>query len=202
MNSGFNERQIKAYATAFEVGDAIWCNGEWHEAVENEVNGDSRLTAHVDGNIYVINDGQSGNHYAFKVMERSENPCRATTLQDYELQGGEKVIPTSKFMDNIEFGKPYHVKLDSYGTPIVTDDNGNDFVPDGGNWAVIPRYEQVQSIEQKEVEASDIANILYKRYYDYLHNILRVDIESALNKNDYQKVVELSGLMIEMEESK
>ena len=207
MNSNFNENQIVAYAKAFEEGDAIYCNGEWHQVVEIERDKEegwtARLTAYVDGNNKIISFG-TGRGVVLEgfLHDLVTNPYRVTTLADHELQGGEKVIPMSGFMDYIDFGKVYHVKLDSHGTPIVTDDVGIDFVPVGKNWAVVPRYEQVQSIEQKEVKTSNIANALYKRYYNVLQNSLHNDIKSALQENNYSLVIELSELAIEMEESK
>lgn len=141
VNSKFTDEQIKAYAAQFREGDAIWSGGEWHEVVENEVNGDSRLTAHVDRNIFVINDAQLGNHYGFKVMGLNKNPYRVTTLDDYELQGGEKIVWLGESDDFRTFGKSYEV-----------DENKRYICDDGISlkvmsvlWGIIPRYEQVKN---------------------------------------------------------
>lgn len=142
MNSKFTDEQIKAYAAQFREGDAIWCNGEWHEVVENEVNGDSRLTAHVDRNIFVINDAQSGKHYGFKVTGRNENPYRVTTLDDYELQGGEKIVWLGENDHMRKFGKMYTV---DWGMRY-TDDLGGVITVSSLGWGIIPRYEQVKDL--------------------------------------------------------
>ena len=196
MNSKFNDNQIVAYAAAFEAGDAIWCDGEWRKV--SKLAGIPRGLTCVPPNRYVIHcpDGE----VAISGFREEKSPYRVTTLTDYKLQGGEKIVWLAD--RGVMKGEVFETFVDAHGNVVYENEFGRVDKPVHQEWGVIPHYEQVQSIEQKEVEASDIANILYKRYYDYLHNILRVDIESALNKNDYQKVVELSGLMIEMEGSK
>ena len=37
MNSRFTDEQIRAYASSFREGDAIWCAGEWHEVLGNKI---------------------------------------------------------------------------------------------------------------------------------------------------------------------
>lgn len=214
MNSNFSVEQIKAYASAFETGDAIWCNGkwyevEWYEVVENKKNGNNKLTAYADGNIFVINDGQdgecqSGTPYGFWIGGCNENPYRVTTLTDYKLQGGEKLVWLGGNGSIFTFGEVYEVKHrpESEVNIFIYDNEDYVRIPKSENWAVIPSYEQVQSIEQKEVKTSDIANILYKRYYDVLQSALHNNIKSALQENNYSLVIELSELAIEMEESK
>lgn len=151
MNSNFSDKQIEAYAAAFREGDAIWCGGEWYEVVKNKENGDNRLTAYVDGNIFIINDNryggrQSGTPYGFWVSGRNKNPYRVTTLEDYELQGGEKLVwlGGELTMAYTTFGKTYKAISDHRGKVYYRDDKDNLCEAGNKGWAVIPRYEQVK----------------------------------------------------------
>lgn len=208
MNSNFSDNQFEAYAAAFEEGDAIWCDGEWREVVENKRNDSSKLTACADGNIFVINNGQgggcySGSHYGFEEEGLNKNPYRVTTLEDYELQGGERLVWLGESGYYRTFGKSYETFNDSEGNVTYRSDRGE--VASKvvlSEWGVIPRYEQVQPTAQKEVEVSDIVNTLYKRYYAGIQNMLRDDIQNSLTDGDYREVIELSKMMIEMEEQR
>lgn len=177
MNERFTDEQIKAYATHFMVGDAIWCNGEWHEVVENEVNGDSRLTAHVDKNIFVINDVLSGNHYGFKVTGRNENPYRVTTIEHYELQGGEKIVWLGESDHMRKFGKIYTV---DWGMRY-TDDLGGVITVGSLGWGIIPRYEQVKDKPKRSVSDEE---------FDKLLNEIDKTLEPIKNANQLSHVVQ------------
>lgn len=199
MNSNFNDEQIKAYAAAFEEGDAIWCDGKWWELSKLAKN--SRELTCGSPNRYFIRcfDGK----LAISGFKEEEHPYRVTTLEHYELQGGEKIV----WLGNVEhfnFGEVYEVKHrpESEVNVFVYDNDDYVRIPKSESWAVIPRYVQVRPIERKKVETSDIANALYKRYYNVLQNALHNDIKSALQENNYSLVIELSELAIEMEESK
>lgn len=207
MNSKFNSEQIRAYASAFRKGDAIWCGGEWCEVV---VNGEfERLSTKKDcsKNQFIVNGGEElefeGAINGFIGSSLAQDRYRVTTLEHYKLQGGEKLVWLGD-VEHFTFGTAYEVKhRPEYDVNVfVYDNDGYVRTPKSKNWAVIPKYEQVQSIERKEVKTSDIANILYKRYYDVLQSALHNNIKSALQENNYSLVIELSELAIEMEETK
>lgn len=209
MNSKFNENQIKAYASAFKEGDAVFVNGNWEKVVKHH-------------DYYLDDYSLAGSRctYAIKrIGEYGEKPktegfsvdaaidvseqYRVTTITDYKLQGGEKLVWLGEDIKHLTFGRVYDAFIGSSGYISLGGDGLSVLrASDYEEWGIIPRYEQVRSNEQKEVKTSDIANVLYKRYYDVLQNALHNDIENALQDSDYQKVVELSGLIIEMEEGK
>jgi len=176
MNSNFNDEQIRAYAEAFEEGDAIWCDGKWLKVSKStKMQGAS--------------------------FKEEETLYRVTTLTDYKLKGWEKLVWLGD-VEHFTFGAVYEVKYrPEYDVNVfVYDNDGYVRTPKSKNWAVIPKYEQVQSIERKETKTSDVANILYKRYYDVLQNALHNNIKSALEEKNYGLVIELSELAIEMKE--
>lgn len=166
MNSNFNDEQIKAYAAAFEEGDAIWCDGEWREVKEDRCTG--LLKVYVNGDSKMINSGTFnesgvviGARYSFKGME---NPRRVTTLEHYELQGGEKIVWLGEDID-LTFGKTYVVESDSkhMGRLKITDDAGDRLLVGSAyfdrfkkiNWGIIPRYEQVLKNEESKFKKGD-----------------------------------------------
>ena len=169
MNSNFNENQIKAYAAAFEAGDAIWCKGEWHEVITNakrmecdeRFKADKRLTT-IDGNSYCINRGEENNLDPYLLSFISDDPYRVTTLEDYKLQGGEKLVWLGECID-LTFGEIYVVESDNKhsGGLKVTDDAGDRWLVGSTyfegliDWAVIPRYEQVKKNEESKFKKGD-----------------------------------------------
>ena len=209
MNSKFNEKQIEAYASAFEEGDAVFVNGNWEKVVKH----------HDD---YLDDYSLAGSRctYAIKrIGEYGEKPktegfsvdaaidvseqYRVTTITDYKLQGGEKLVWLGEDINHLTFGRVYDAFIGSSGYILLGGDGLSVLrASDYEEWGIIPRYEQVQSIERKEVKTRDIANVLYKRYYDVLQNALHNNIKSALRENNYSLVIELSELAIEMEEGK
>lgn len=198
MNEQFSEEQIKAYASAFETGDAIWCNGKWYEVVENKKNGNNKLTAYADGNIFVINDGQDGEYqsgtpYGFWIRG---NPYRVTTLTDYKLQGGEKIVCLKEYHTGVTFGKVYDVYiLEQTTQPVFRGDDGIVYNVGKNEWGVIPRYEQVAP---KELQEDSTLNILEQKLielckeYDELH-------KDILEKQRYER--KLAEVVTNLEET-
>lgn len=203
MNSNFSDNQIKAYAAAFEEGDAIWCGGEWREVVTPSSCGVTKTTTRYEENTYVIKVEKSDvvKFVTEGFKEEEQSPYRVTTLEHYELQGGEKLVWLGGPTKFITYGKTYETFIGSSGSILLRGDEWSVLSAyDYDGWGIIPRYDQVQPTAQKEVEASDIVNALYKRYYAGIQNMLRDDIQNALTDGDYRKVIELSKMMIEMEE--
>ena len=209
MNSNFSVEQIKAYAAAFEAGDAVFVNGGWEKVVkEYDYHLDDCALA--GGRcVYAIKRiGEYDEKAITKgflkeaVVEASEQ-YRVTTLVNYELQGGEKLVWLGDDDDNrVMFGKVYDTFIDSAGDVVYTDEEYMNLIPEFEDWAVIPKYNQVKTVERSGDETKDIARVLYKRYYDVLQSALHNNIKSALQENNYSLVIELSELAIEMEESK
>lgn len=199
MNSNFSVEQIKAYAAAFEAGDAILCYGEWQEVKGSPIF--TFLIVETSG--YIIKDTESEEEGVIAGFKDADCPYRVTTLEDYELQGGEKLVWLGDDDDNrVMFGKVYDTFIDSAGDVVYTDEEYMNLIPEFEDWAVIPKYNQVKTVERSGDETKDIARVLYKRYYDVLQSALHNNIKSALQENSYSLVIELSELAIEMEESK
>lgn len=129
MNSNFSQEQIEAYASAFEEGDAIWCDGEWRE-VSKLSKFSSSLTCEAP-NRYVIRcfDGKA----AISGFKEEENPYRVTTLEDYKLQGGEKLV----YLDDDDFGRR--------GSVFKAKMPQDEYLKEP-YWGIIPRYEQVKHL--------------------------------------------------------
>lgn len=207
MNSKFSEKQIEAYASAFKEGDAVFVNGNWEKVVK-----------HHDYHLDDYSLAGSRCTYAIKrIGEYGEKPktegfsvdaaidvseqYRVTTITDYKLQGGEKLVWLGDDIKHLTFGRVYDAFVGSSGYILLGGDGLSVLrASDYEGWGIIPRYDQVQPTAQKEVEVSDIVNTLYKRYYAGIQNMLRDDIRNALTDGDYREVIKLSKMMIEMEE--
>lgn len=140
MNSKFNDKQIEAYAAAFREGDAIWCDGEWRKVTHS--NETWTLTTE-SPNLYVVRntDGDSVTGGFFHTV----TPYRVTTLYDYDLQGGEKLVWLGESCYYRTFGKTYETFLDGDEGNVVYRNDAGDlaFRVAYSEWGVIPRYDQV-----------------------------------------------------------
>lgn len=193
MNSNFSVEQIKAYASAFETGDAIWCDDEWHEVTTFGLQKQTPII-HLcrGGNPLVVNSNIFDND--LKVN------CRVTTLAEYELQGNEKLVWLGD--RGVMFGEVFETFIDAHGNVVYENEFGRVVKPVHQEWGVIPKYNRVKTVAGSGDETKGIARVLYERYYDVLQSALHNNIKSALQENNYSLVIELSELAIEMEESK
>lgn len=190
MNERFTNKQIEVYASSFREGDAIWCGGEWHEVLEDQIHF-SRLSAYAEGNSFIVNEGSDGNfqgvNFGFSRTSTSKNPYRVTTLNHYKLKGGEKIVGLDED-DNITFGKIHTVYMKGE-TPFVDFGNTIEGTPTNGDaWGVIPRYEQVKSINTKEDEQLSIEEAKKKHsIYEQVanrHNITKEELSFILDECD------------------
>lgn len=140
MNSNFSDKQIEAYAAAFEEGDAIWCDGEWGKVSKL---GESRALTTETPNQHVIRN------YDGDVLNDGFNcntaPYRVTTLYHYDLQGGERIVWLGESCHHRTFGKTYKTFIDhDEGNVVYRNDAGDlAFRVAYSEWGVIPRYDQV-----------------------------------------------------------
>lgn len=150
MNSKFTDEQIKAYAAQFREGDAIWSSGKWCEVVVND--NLERLSTKKDcsGNQFIVNRVEG---YEFKgaisgFKEFSLVPVRGryrvTTLDDYKLQGGEKIVWLGESDSFRTFGRAYENKI-TESNITYQDKEGELRLITGYLWGIIPRYEQVKN---------------------------------------------------------
>lgn len=156
MNKQFTEEKIKVYASAFRERDAIWCNGKWWEVERYG----AVLLAYIEDNNYIINEENNGIYQgidsgfnSFNAI--SNNPYRVTTLVDYELSGGEKIVWLGESNSVVTFGKAYtaNVNLDKI---TFEDDTGYSLqISDACWWGVIPTYKQVLANQLQNVEKHD-----------------------------------------------
>lgn len=160
MNSNFDDEQIAAYASAFEEGDAIWCDGEWRKVSKSEKT--LGLTCE-SPNRYVIRcfDGE----VAISGFKEEETPYRVTTLEDYELKGDEKFVwlgPTDRYRT---FGKVYTAcnYFDAWGKWFIAYPRDNDWElvkPKLGNpWGVIPSFDQVKNAGKEDGKMGEIETV-------------------------------------------
>lgn len=163
MNKQFTEEQIKVYASSFREGDAIWCNNSWHEVKQI---GFGKLAIELDGNDLIINFGEvQGYKEVVEGFLKNEevgvtHPYRVTTIRDYSLQGGEKIIWLGESDDFRTFGKVYDVLSPDSAEDVYYIDSGLAWTPYGNSWGVIPTYKQVLTKQLEEaVETLPIKNI-------------------------------------------
>lgn len=163
MNSNFSNEQIEAYASAFRAGDAIKIDGNWHKVDLEDAYPDGRKshTAHVIGNYHVINNlndlgGCTGVTYGFREDEEiAKFPYQITTLEDYELKGGEQLVRLGESVLGVTFGKVYRT-VNAHGGVDIIDDDGYNYRPLCDNrWGVIPRYEQVAHSKERKFNQGD-----------------------------------------------
>lgn len=146
MNSRFTDEQIRIYASQFREGDAIWCNGKWWEVVTDLENLTNKLTINSNDNSFFINDGEKYSFDAFLsgFTRTSKKPYRVTTLRDYELQSGEKIVWLGENGGSRTFGKTYSV----VNGHSYYNDKGHEMFISSSYWGIIPRYEQVENNKQ------------------------------------------------------
>lgn len=163
MNDHFTDEQIKAYASQIRPGDAIYFNGKWHEVFEVNLGGKNRVIpyGYGNGNGFTINLGISD---SFKPLSSGfgtlpDNPYRVTTLEDYELQGGEYVIWLGGSDSLRKFGKAYGTERTKSGI-VYRDNEGELRLATGNLWGVIPRYEQVKNLGKTTI--TEQVNVVVK----------------------------------------
>lgn len=162
MNSKFTDGQIKTYASAFREGDAIWSDGEWWEVSNGKP---TRSLKCESPNQYVIRwfDGEVAID-GFK--EHEDTAYRVTTIDDYELQGGEKLVRLKYNCGRLTVGKSYKLSevKDSDGYYWIIGDGGDKFYIHEDNyldnWGIIPRYEQVKNNEKHNVSDEEFDKFL------------------------------------------
>ena len=164
MNSNFNDEQIRAYAEAFEEGDAIWCSGldEWKELVANERFGTVVTTTRSGDNGYVVNFTEENEREPVtEGFDKRWAQYRVTTLDHYELQGGEKLVWLGGSGSILTFGKTYSAFNDSNGNVLFYNDNDVSLQPrkKSSLWAVIPRYKRVKRSIKPKFKVGDIVTV-------------------------------------------
>lgn len=204
MNEQFNEEQIEAYASAFEEGDAIWCDNQWWKVAKEKDTFFEEDVLMVHGHTFAIKRIQRKNikpvtrGFLNKGVIHTEELYRVTTLSEYELQGGERVVClTNEFRGiDIKFGEIFYVGVNDNGTPSIVNEKGDEFIPrDTKLWGIIPRYEQVAP---KELQEDSTLVILEQKLtelckeYDELH-------KDILEKQRYER--KLAEVVTNLEET-
>lgn len=150
MNSKFSDKQIEAYAAAFEEGDAIWCGGEWEKVSKLK---ESQALTTESRNRYVIrNYGGDVATEGFNMFSLLYNRYRVTTLEHYVPQKGDKVIWLEEdgISDFLKFGQVCPVGMVSQAgveeRAAIIDNDGDViflFNLPRTNVGVIPRCDRV-----------------------------------------------------------
>lgn len=202
MNKQFTEEQIEAYASAFEEGDAIWCNGEWWKVAKEKDTFFEEDVLMVHGHTFAIKRIQRKNikpvtrGFLNKGVIHTEELYRIATPNNYELQGGEKLIWLGESSETRTFGKIYKTLVNEDGNTVYYNDIGDSyFRVVNDNWGVIPRYEQVAP---KELQEDSTLAILEQKLvelckeYDELH-------KDILEKQRYER--KLAEVVTNLEET-
>lgn len=150
-NGDFTEKQILAYASTFEAGDAIWCDGKWWE-VEGGKRGSALLTN--APNQYLL---KSYNRITltsgFYEDDELKSPYRVTTLRDYELQGGEKLVWLGD--RGVMIGEVFKTFVDIHGNVVYENEFKRVVKPTHQEWGIIPLYKQVAQSKERKFNKGD-----------------------------------------------
>lgn len=141
MNEQFTDGQIETYAKQFREGDAIFVNNNWERVIACRKFEVTTENDEID-NSFLINRG-IGVVEGFRVGSKVAHPYRVTTLEHYELQGGEKIVWLGDSNEFRTFGKVYDVLSPDSAEDVYYIDSGLAWTPYGNSWGVIPTYKQV-----------------------------------------------------------
>lgn len=153
--------QFKAYAAAFQEGDAINVDGVgWVEVTSrNDAHGDFLEAGEL--NVFKLSRGNIGVPNGFI---SPKGRYLVTTPKDYEVQEGDKLVRLGKTVEQygqseLTFGKVYEVvRWHEDGELVYKNDMTTALLAsylkeEDGAWGVIPRYENVKA-EVFEVDYS------------------------------------------------
>lgn len=158
MNEQFTDNQIEAYARHFKEDDAIFVNNNWERVITHRRFEVTTENDEID-NPFLINRGV-GIAEGFRVGRQVNHPYRVTTLSDYELQGGEKIVWLGDSNEFRTFGKVYDVLSSPSAEDVYYINGGLAWTPYGSSWGVIPTYKQVLVKQLEEaVETLPVENM-------------------------------------------
>jgi len=163
--------KAKVYAAAFREGDAVKINGEWHEVKKRKVAGvhpgDTHAALNIpdvttENNPYNLNYRHVGEVYYEGVAKgflksRVDTPYEIATPKDYKVREDDKLVWLGNTDDNHSFGRIYSVFASENGRLVYLNNKDAGRVVDskklgGGEWGVIPKWENVKETELIEEE--------------------------------------------------